>query len=156
MLLFGCGIPHTSHPLVTIQGPLQVWLKANFNLAFTAWIHVKALRVFVESVLRLGPSPFPAPCPCYVSHSNSCRYGIPINYSSFVMVHRPKAEKKLHDYLCTIFGHADDRYLEAEVRNGLILECVATQFGCNFNRLSTYQLAWDSARTTIARTCTFL
>jgi hypothetical protein len=29
------------------------WLKVNFGEAFIAWIHVKALRVFVESVLRL-------------------------------------------------------------------------------------------------------
>ncbi|XP_076371282.1 V-type proton ATPase subunit Vha44 isoform X3 [Tachypleus tridentatus] len=28
------------------------WLKVNFSETFTAWIHVKALRVFVESVLR--------------------------------------------------------------------------------------------------------
>jgi len=29
------------------------WLKVNFSECFCAWIHVKALRVFVESVLRL-------------------------------------------------------------------------------------------------------
>ena len=34
------------------QGPLVRWLKVNFSEAFSAWIHVKALRVFVESVLR--------------------------------------------------------------------------------------------------------
>ena len=28
------------------------YLKVNFGESFTAWIHVKALRVFVESVLR--------------------------------------------------------------------------------------------------------
>ena len=35
-------------------GPLVRWLKVNFGESFTAWIHVKALRVFVESVLRFG------------------------------------------------------------------------------------------------------
>lgn len=34
------------------QGPLVRWLKVNFSEAFIAWIHIKALRVFVESVLR--------------------------------------------------------------------------------------------------------
>lgn len=34
------------------QGPLVRWLKVNFSETFCAWIHVKALRVFVESVLR--------------------------------------------------------------------------------------------------------
>ncbi|KAG3267588.1 ATPase H+ transporting V1 subunit C2, transcript variant X1 [Ictidomys tridecemlineatus] len=34
-------------------GPLLRWLKVNFSEAFVAWIHIKALRVFVESVLRV-------------------------------------------------------------------------------------------------------
>lgn len=38
--------------LVSMQGPLVRWLKVNFSEAFIAWIHIKALRVFVESVLR--------------------------------------------------------------------------------------------------------
>lgn len=37
-----------------LQGPLVRWLKVNFSEAFIAWIHIKALRVFVESVLRCG------------------------------------------------------------------------------------------------------
>uniref|UniRef100_A0A8C6V7I5 V-type proton ATPase subunit C n=1 Tax=Neogobius melanostomus TaxID=47308 RepID=A0A8C6V7I5_9GOBI len=32
------------------------WLKVNFNQLFIAWIHVKALRVFAESVLSKLPS----------------------------------------------------------------------------------------------------
>ena len=38
--------------LVFLQGPLMNWLKVNFSQAFSAWIHLKALRVFTESVLR--------------------------------------------------------------------------------------------------------
>jgi V-type H+-transporting ATPase subunit C len=33
-------------------GPLVRWLKINFSELFSAFVHVKALRVFVESVLR--------------------------------------------------------------------------------------------------------
>jgi len=33
-------------------GPLMNWLKVNFSQAFSAWIHLKAVRVFTESVLR--------------------------------------------------------------------------------------------------------
>ena len=32
--------------------PLVRWLKINFGEIFSAYVHVKALRVFVESVLR--------------------------------------------------------------------------------------------------------
>lgn len=34
------------------QGIFVCWLKVNFSEVFVAWIHLKALRVFVESVLR--------------------------------------------------------------------------------------------------------
>lgn len=33
-------------------GPLVKWLRINFGEMFSAWTHVKALRIFVESVLR--------------------------------------------------------------------------------------------------------
>ena len=38
--------------LVLMQGPLMNWLKVNFSQVFSAWVHLKALRVFTESVLR--------------------------------------------------------------------------------------------------------
>jgi V-type H+-transporting ATPase subunit C len=37
------------------QKALLRWVKTNFAEAFGAWIHVKAIRIFVESVLRYGP-----------------------------------------------------------------------------------------------------
>ncbi|XP_073072703.1 V-type proton ATPase subunit C 2 isoform X5 [Manis javanica] len=56
------------------EGPLLRWLKVNFSEAFIAWIHIKALRVFVESVLSSPGSchkaltwfsaPVPPPCGC--------------------------------------------------------------------------------------------
>lgn len=54
------GCQQASPALLSPQGPLLRWLKVNFSEAFIAWIHLKALRVFVESVLRCvaaGPSP---------------------------------------------------------------------------------------------------
>lgn len=45
-------VTRRDHPLSSPQGPLLRWLKVNFSEAFIAWIHIKALRVFVESVLR--------------------------------------------------------------------------------------------------------
>lgn len=45
-----CIVLHVN--VVVFQGPLVRWLKVNFSETFCAWIHVKALRVFVESVLR--------------------------------------------------------------------------------------------------------
>lgn len=48
----GCVFVFSDVLLLYSQGPLVRWLKVNFSEAFIAWIHIKALRVFVESVLR--------------------------------------------------------------------------------------------------------
>ncbi|XP_063547431.1 V-type proton ATPase subunit C isoform X1 [Cydia strobilella] len=67
-------------------GPLVRWLKVNFSECFCAWIHVKALRVFVESVLR---------------------YGLPVNFQAVVMVPSRKSMKKLRDVLQQLYAHLD-------------------------------------------------
>ena len=36
---------------------LQRWCKTHFGEAFCAWVHLKVIRAFVESVLRYGLSP---------------------------------------------------------------------------------------------------
>jgi len=67
-------------------GPLVRWLKVNFGESFTAWIHVKALRVFVESVLR---------------------FGLPVNFQGMVMLPQKKQIKKLRETLNDLYFHLD-------------------------------------------------
>ncbi|XP_019628489.1 PREDICTED: V-type proton ATPase subunit C 1-A-like [Branchiostoma belcheri] len=68
-------------------GPLVRWLKVNFSEAFTAWIHVKALRVFVESVLR---------------------YGLPVNFQAMLLQPlNKKVHRKLRDSLQQLYSHLD-------------------------------------------------
>ncbi|XP_068194987.1 V-type proton ATPase subunit C 1-B-like isoform X2 [Antennarius striatus] len=62
------------------------WLKVNFREAFVAWIHLKALRVFVESTLR---------------------YGIPVNYQALLLQTDEKRSKKLREELSSLFMHLD-------------------------------------------------
>ncbi|XP_068135193.1 V-type proton ATPase subunit C 2 isoform X1 [Hyperolius riggenbachi] len=68
-------------------GPLLRWLKVNFSEAFIAWIHIKALRVFVESVLR---------------------YGLPVNFQAVILQPNKKSMKRLRDVLNAIFRHLDE------------------------------------------------
>ncbi|XP_075719999.1 V-type proton ATPase subunit C 2 isoform X1 [Rhinoderma darwinii] len=68
-------------------GPLLRWLKVNFSEAFIAWIHIKALRVFVESVLR---------------------YGLPVNFHAVILQPNKKSMKRLRDVLNAIFRHLDE------------------------------------------------
>jgi V-type H+-transporting ATPase subunit C len=51
-----------------------------------AWIHVKALRVFVESVLR---------------------YGLPVNFQAMVLLPQKKTQKKLRETLNQLYAHLD-------------------------------------------------
>ncbi|ELT96241.1 hypothetical protein CAPTEDRAFT_179819 [Capitella teleta] len=68
-------------------GPLVRWLKVNFSEVFTAWIHVKALRCFVESVLR---------------------YGLPVNFQAMLLRPNKKTMKKLKELLNDHFQHLDN------------------------------------------------
>ncbi|CAH1787691.1 unnamed protein product [Owenia fusiformis] len=68
-------------------GPLVRWLKVNFSEAFTAWIHVKALRVFVESVLR---------------------YGLPVNFQAMLLRPHKKSQKRLREVLTQLYSHLDN------------------------------------------------
>ncbi|XP_055630972.1 V-type proton ATPase subunit C isoform X2 [Toxorhynchites rutilus septentrionalis] len=67
-------------------GPLVRWLKVNFSECFCAWIHVKALRVFVESVLR---------------------YGLPVNFQAILIHPNKKNTKRLRDVLNQLYSHLD-------------------------------------------------
>lgn len=69
-------------------GPLLRWLKVNFSEAFIAWVHIKALRVFVESVLR---------------------YGLPVNFQAVLLQpHKKSSTKRLREVLNSIFRHLDE------------------------------------------------
>lgn len=64
-------------------GPLVRWLKINFSEACTAWIHVKALRLFVESVLR---------------------YGLPVNFQAAIIKPQKKSAKRLRETLDSLYS----------------------------------------------------
>jgi len=67
------------------QKKLIRWCKVNFAESFTAWIHLKAIRVFVESVLR---------------------FGLPINFQAILMELNKKGnEKKLRSILLDLYKH---------------------------------------------------
>jgi len=62
------------------------WLKINFGEIFSASIHIKAIRVFVESVLR---------------------FGLPVNFVAILIHPTRKATKRLRDLLDQLFGYLD-------------------------------------------------
>ncbi|XP_057200424.1 V-type proton ATPase subunit C 1-B [Triplophysa rosa] len=62
------------------------WLKVNFNEIFVAWIHIKVLRTFVESVLR---------------------YGLPVSFQFVLLRPNKKNVKQLRKQMNCLFKHLD-------------------------------------------------
>jgi len=60
------------------------WCKTNFSEAFTAWIHLKAVRVFVESVLR---------------------YGLPINFQAMLLLPQKNKVRQMRKVLNDLYSH---------------------------------------------------
>lgn len=60
------------------------WCKTNFAEAFIGWVHLKAIRVFVESVLR---------------------YGLPINFQAILMLPKKGKSSRLRKVLFDMYGH---------------------------------------------------
>ncbi|KAL7862314.1 hypothetical protein SRHO_G00137550 [Serrasalmus rhombeus] len=67
-------------------GTFVRWLKVNFSEVFVAWIHIKALRVFTESVLR---------------------YGLPVSFQTLLLQPEKKHAKRLREELNSLFRDLD-------------------------------------------------
>jgi V-type H+-transporting ATPase subunit C len=87
-------------------GPLVRWLKINFSEACTAWIHLKALRLFVESVLR---------------------YGLPVNFQAAIIKPQKKGSKRLRETLDNLYSHLNSS------NEGLSKKDVSAYCGPNFS-----------------------
>lgn len=74
-------------------GPLVRWLRVNFGETFIAWMHMKALRVFVESVLR---------------------YGLPVNFQAMVIQPLKGKNRKLRETLDSLYDHLDGNISKSE------------------------------------------
>jgi len=64
------------------------WCKTNFSESFIAWIHLKAIRVFVESVLR---------------------YGLPTNFQAMLLLPSKNKHSKLRRALAELYGHLSSK-----------------------------------------------
>jgi len=76
---------------------LTLWCKANFAEAFIAWIHLKAIRIFVESVLR---------------------YGLPANFQALLILPHKKDDKKMRQTLNDLFKYLGSKHLDDDEEGG--------------------------------------
>lgn len=116
------------------QGIFVRWLKVNFSEVFVAWIHLKALRVFVESALRsvLIKSVISSQhlskngrkliiflwsqCVRWLIIISPSRYGLPMNYQALLLQTDRKRSKKLREELSSLFMHLDPTASKTDVR----------------------------------------
>eukprot|EP00056_Hartaetosiga_gracilis_P021237 m.23326 g.23326 ORF g.23326 m.23326 type:complete len:372 (-) comp8964_c0_seq1:635-1750(-) len=74
------------HDFKEKHSQLSDWLQLSLDEAFTSWVHIKALRLFVESVLR---------------------YGLPPRFTYFALAHTPDNERKVRNDLKKLYGDYD-------------------------------------------------
>jgi V-type H+-transporting ATPase subunit C len=80
--------------------------KSSFSDTFMIWIHIKAMRVFVEVVLR---------------------FGLPVNFQSFLIRPKKGTDKKLRDSLGAMYKHLAKA--ESNAKKGEDDEATLSQFG---------------------------
>ncbi len=66
-----------------MRSGLTRWCKTHYGEAFVAWMHIKVIRVFVESVLR---------------------YGLPVDFTAVLYKVAPGKETQLTEALDKTFG----------------------------------------------------
>jgi len=74
------------------KSKLTTWCKTNFAEAFTAWIHLKAILVYVESILR---------------------YGLPANFQAVLVLPHRKDDKKCRELLLQAFKYISTKYVSS-------------------------------------------
>lgn len=83
---------------------IVMWCQIYFNRIFKMWIHIKALRCFVETIIR---------------------YGLPPNFQAYVIDVKPKFKEKLRAELKKLYAHlGNSRMLDEDMSN--IEQTIAT------------------------------
>jgi len=68
---------------ITLFRSVVTWCNAMFSDTYNAWLHIKAMRIFVEAVLR---------------------YGLPIDFQAILIKPKKGMEKKLRDALSELYS----------------------------------------------------
>ncbi|KAL1921837.1 uncharacterized protein VTP21DRAFT_10479 [Calcarisporiella thermophila] len=100
--------------------------RTNFGEIFSIWMHLKALRIFVESVLR---------------------YGLPPDFLCVVLKPRPKSERKLRDKLNDLYGHLGGVHGQTSKKEE---DVGADEFSSlidkNYHPYVFFELSWEPER----------
>jgi len=96
------------------------WCKSCFSEAFSAWIHVKAIRTFVESVLR---------------------YGLPTNFQAMLLLPHKNKVTQLRKVLTDLYSHLTSKNVfggkgeELEVEEEKFYPYVSLEVNLDFRKI---------------------
>lgn len=94
----------------TLETKLTRWCKINFGEIFSAWMHVKAIKIFVESVLRYGlPPKFISPIIRYDSPKKDTKKLLPTLGRVYGMQEQ-SGSKKEEEASIIIPGASQEKY----------------------------------------------
>jgi len=83
-----------------IRADLIRWCRSNFAEAFVNWVHLKAIKMFVESILR---------------------FGLPRDFVCLVMEINAKREKALRKFFDDIYKHLGSEFLSGSIGNDVVV-----------------------------------
>jgi len=84
---------------------LTRWCQLHFGEVFIAWVHLKVIRTFVESVLR---------------------FGLPANFQAMLILPRKRSIKRLRDVLNEMYAHLGSGDQETENADEMDQAFIAT------------------------------
>ncbi|KAJ8656400.1 hypothetical protein O0I10_007968 [Lichtheimia ornata] len=104
--------------------------RTNFGEMFSAWAHLKAIRIFVESVLR---------------------YGLPPDFLSVTIAAEPKFEEKVDQILVDQYGHLGgvhgfDKQKQADTTEELLDHDLQTVNSATYRPYVQFHLEFDLER----------
>lgn len=92
-------LEHLTHDQENVRRSLQRWCYDSFGEVFSSWMHLSAIRLFAESILR---------------------YGLPPKFLAAVIAPTAKTEKKLRGILDKLSGTANSSFWKGESEAGLV------------------------------------
>lgn len=96
--------------------------KSNFGEMFSGWVHLKVLRVFVESVLR---------------------YGLPVDFQAMIVQCKLKQEKKVEDLLKDHYAKLGSSIAKGNDKDEPMEDLQGLMFDKHYTPYVSFDLVWN-------------
>jgi V-type H+-transporting ATPase subunit C len=95
--------------------------RTNFGEIFQTWLHIKALRVFVESILR---------------------YGLPPDFQGMTVRPKPRYERKVRDLMAQLYAKLGSSLAKGN-KNEPMEDIQGVMYDKEYLPFVCFELQWD-------------